>query len=68
MHTTQPTQRAYCGDRDRGCGAELTEADLEMGACSQCGEPLTTPELPLRHALLMSLSEVESARREMSAT
>jgi len=65
MRNTQTTQRAYCGDRDRGCGAEVTEADLEMGACSQCGEPLTTPELPLRHALLMSLSEVESSRIEV---
>jgi hypothetical protein len=59
-------QRTFCGDRDRGCGAEITSADLEAGFCTQCHEPLTVPEFPLEHALLLSLSEIESARRELS--
>jgi hypothetical protein len=58
-------RRIYCGDRDRGCGAEITSADLEAGFCTQCYEPLTVPEFPLEHALILSLSEVESARREL---
>ncbi len=63
MQTTQTTQRAYCGDRDRGCGASLSEVDLSLGACTQCGEPLTTPEFPLKHALLLSLSEAQSMKK-----
>jgi hypothetical protein len=55
-------QRIFCGDRDRGCGNELTSADLEAGFCTQCHEPLTVPEFPLEQALLMSLNEAESAR------
>lgn len=55
-------ERIYCGDRDRGCGAELTPADLENGACTQCGEPLVAPEFPLEHALLMSIAEIQSQR------
>lgn len=39
-HDSQAKLRIYCGDRDRGCGGELTPADLENGACTQCGEPL----------------------------
>ena len=60
------TRRAYCGDINRGCGAELTEADLEAGRCTQCGEPLTVPDFPLEHALLMSLEQVENARMALS--
>lgn len=52
----------YCGDRNRGCGASLTEADLEAGHCTQCGESLVPEEFPLEHALLLSLSEAESRR------
>lgn len=55
-------RRVYCGDRDRGCGAELTSADLEAGCCTQCKEPLVVPEFPLEHALLMSLAEIQSQR------
>lgn len=54
--------RIYCGDRDRGCGAELTPADLEAGCCTQCHEPLVAQPLPLEHALLLSLSELQSQR------
>jgi hypothetical protein len=55
-------QRIYCGDRERGCGAEITAADLEMGACSQCGLRLEPEPLPLRHQLLLSLQEIQSQR------
>lgn len=62
--TNQNTKqdRIFCGDRDRGCGAELTPADLENGACTQCGEPLEVVPLPLYHALLMSIAEVRNQR------
>jgi hypothetical protein len=60
-------KRVYCGDRERGCGAELTQADMEAGFCTQCREPLTTEVLPLEQALLMSLAEVESQRVERKA-
>jgi hypothetical protein len=56
-------ERTYCGDSVRGCGASLTEADLEAGFCTQCHEPLVASEFPLEHALLMSLEQVESAKR-----
>jgi hypothetical protein len=56
------TQRIYCGDRERGCGAEVTSADLEMGACTQCGLRLEPEPLPLRHQLLLSLQEIQSQR------
>lgn len=39
-------QRTYCGDRDRGCGAKITPADLEAGFCTQCGEPLVPSVFP----------------------
>jgi hypothetical protein len=54
--------RVYCGDRYRGCGATLTEADLEAGFCTQCHEPLVVTPFPMEHALLLSLAEVESRR------
>lgn len=54
--------RLYCGDRYRGCDAELTSADLEAGCCTQCGEPLEPVEFPLEHALLMSIAEIQSQR------
>lgn len=63
----QNSERVFCGDRLRGCGGELTEADLEAGCCTQCGEPLVAPELPLRHALLMSLAEIHSQRSAEAA-
>lgn len=55
-------ERAFCGDRNRGCGASLTSTDLELGHCTQCGEPLEVPEFPLEQALLLSLSEIQSQR------
>jgi hypothetical protein len=56
------TQRIYCGDRDRGCGAEITSADLEAGFCTQCELRLEPEPLPLRHQLLLSLQEIQSQR------
>jgi len=61
----QNTQRTYCGDRNRGCGSSLTETDLDAGFCTQCHEPLTVPEFPLEHALLLSLSEAQSASNRL---
>lgn len=58
----ETTPRIYCGNRDRGCGAELTQADLEACCCTQCGEPLVAEVFPLEQALLLSLSELQSQR------
>lgn len=55
-------KRIYCGDRERGCGAEITSADLEAGFCTQCHLPLVAETLPLETALLLSLAEVQSER------
>lgn len=55
-------KRIYCGDRERGCGAEITSADLEAGFCTQCREPLIAETLPMETALLLSLAEVQSER------
>lgn len=57
--TTQPT---FCGNRDEGCGASLTPADFEAGACTQCQYPLGVSGLPLEHQLLLSLREIQSQR------
>lgn len=57
-------ERVYCGDRNRGCGAEITPTDIEAGSCTQCGEPLVGETFPLEQALLMSLAEIESQKQE----
>lgn len=62
IRSRNTVKRIYCGDRNRGCGAELTSADLEAGCCTQCHEPLVPEPLPLKHALLLSLSELQSQR------
>lgn len=67
MITNQAPQRMYCGDRNVGCGSEITSADLERGACTQCGLPLVAPEFPLRHALLLSLAEVQREKDAKAA-
>ena len=58
----QNSDRIYCGDRNVGCGASLTEIDFDLGYCSQCGFPLQPEPLPLEHALLLSLAELQSER------
>lgn len=58
----QNSERVVCGDRLRGCGGELTEADLEAGCCTQCKTLLVAPEFGLEHQLLQSLAEVQSRR------
>jgi hypothetical protein len=61
VDTNKPT---FCGNRESGCGAELTEADFENGACTQCSYPLGVSGLPLEHQLLLSLREIQSQRDE----
>lgn len=58
----QNSERVFCGDRLRGCGASLTEVDFDLGHCSQCGYILEPESLPLDHQLLQSLAEVQSRR------
>lgn len=55
-------ERRYCGDRQRGCGAELSETDFQVGFCTQCGFPLIPEILPLEQALLQSLQQIQSER------
>lgn len=58
----QNSERVFCGDRLRGCGASLTEVDLELGHCSQCGYSLEPQPLPLEQQLLESIDRVQSRR------
>lgn len=60
--TQTERQQMYCGDRNRGCGASLTEADVEAGRCTQCGLSLMPDPLPLQHALLLSLTQAQGQR------
>lgn len=56
--------KTYCGTYNQGCGASLTESDFKAGYCTQCLLSLEPESLPLEHALLLSLREVESQRAE----
>jgi hypothetical protein len=52
------TKQNFCDN----CGAEITETDVEAGYCTQCGDGIGHDPLPLRHQLLLSLSELQSQR------
>ena len=62
------SERLYCGDRNRGCGDELSAADVEAGFCTQCREPLKPESFPLEHALLRSIREIQIQREAEAAT
>lgn len=55
-------ERIFCGNREVGCGSEITECDREAGFCTQCTTPLVAPGFPLEHQLLLSLTQAQSRR------
>jgi NADH pyrophosphatase NudC (nudix superfamily) len=58
------TKRNFCSN----CGAEITETDVEAGYCTQCKEPISPEPLPLIHALLRSLRELQGDEHLCTST
>lgn len=54
--------KRFCGNRNEGCGASLTEVNINLGYCSQCGYSTVAPEPPLEQQLLQSITEIQSQR------